>query len=69
MLDSAHEVHAWAPAEVGLLVYFWLRLGFSPLPGGAAGAGLVLRRRRDACTAASGSTAADCTTTRPPAGL
>jgi hypothetical protein len=41
--DPNGVVEAFAPAETGLLVYFWLRLGFAPL--GSTPAGLVLARR------------------------
>lgn len=42
---KATEVRAFAPAEVGLFVYFWLRLGFRPMADRAPAEGLGFVRR------------------------
>ena len=43
-------VRTWAPPDQGLAVYFWVRMGFRPVPGEGPNAGLLfeqtLRRTR-----------------------
>ncbi len=43
-------VRAWAPPDRGLAVYFWVRMGFRPVPGEGPDGGLwfeqVLRSRK-----------------------
>jgi len=45
-------VRAWAPPDLGLAVYFWVRMGLSPLHGEGPGGGIWFERRveRDAVT-------------------
>ena len=38
-------VRAWAPATLGLAVYFWFRMGFHPLHGERPEGGIWLERR------------------------
>ena len=42
--EGFRSVRAFAPAEVGLFVYFWFRLGFRPEPCAASSEGLGLYR-------------------------
>lgn len=37
-------VRAWAPADRGLAVYFWFRMGLRPAPGESAEGGIWLSR-------------------------
>lgn len=41
-------LRAWAPPNLGLSVYFWIRMGFSPLHGEGPEGGIWFERRRDA---------------------
>jgi hypothetical protein len=50
VLDAAAEAgyqiaQAWAPADLGLAVYFWFRMGLRPLHGEGPNGGLLLERR------------------------
>ncbi len=38
-------VHTWAPPDRGLAVYFWMRMGFRPLPGEGPDGGLRFEQR------------------------
>ncbi len=40
-------LRAWAPPNLGLSVYFWIRMGFSPLHGEGPDGGIWFARRRD----------------------
>ena len=41
-------LRAWAHPNLGLSVYFWIRMGFSPLHGQGPEGGIWFERRRDA---------------------
>jgi GNAT superfamily N-acetyltransferase len=40
------KIRTWAPPNLGLAVYFWVRMGFSPLHGEGPEGGLWFERRR-----------------------
>ena len=40
-------LRAWAHPNLGLSVYFWIRMGFSPLHGEGPEGGMWFERRRD----------------------
>lgn len=42
------RLRAWAHPNLGLSVYFWIRMGFSPLHGEGPEGGIWFERRRDA---------------------
>ena len=37
-------LRAWAPADAGLAVYYWMRMGLRPVPGGGPDGGLLFER-------------------------
>jgi GNAT superfamily N-acetyltransferase len=39
-----NELHAWAPPNLGLAVYFWCRMGLRPLHGDGPNGGLAFVR-------------------------
>ncbi|MBI2764615.1 MAG: GNAT family N-acetyltransferase [Chloroflexi bacterium] len=39
-----HTLRAWAPPDLGLAVYFWSRMGLSPLPGQGPDGGIWFER-------------------------
>ena len=41
------EIKAWAPPDLGLAVYFWVRMGLSPLHGEGPDGGIWFERRTD----------------------
>jgi GNAT superfamily N-acetyltransferase len=43
--EAGMAVRAWAPPHLGLAVYFWVRMGLSPLHGEGPDGGLWFERR------------------------
>ncbi len=41
------RMRAWAPPDLGLAVYFWIRMGFRPLHGEGPEGGIWFERRVD----------------------
>jgi N-acetylglutamate synthase-like GNAT family acetyltransferase len=46
--DGVPLLRAWAHPNLGLSVYFWIRMGFSPLHGEGPEGGIWFERRGDA---------------------
>jgi len=42
--EAGAAVRAWAPPHLGLAVYFWIRMGLSPLHGEGPGGGIWFQR-------------------------
>jgi hypothetical protein len=41
-----HVLRAFAPAGAGLAVYYWMRMGLSPVPGEGPEGGLIFERTK-----------------------